>query len=201
VTDSASASVGIFGGSFNPPHLAHLIVAEIVREQFRLDAVLWIPACQSPFKTSEELAPATDRLEMTRLAVCENDGFAVSEIELERSGVSYTVDTIRSLQELDPGVDYHLIMGADGLRDFSNWREPEEILRRVSLIVYRRSGIETATLPAGLDGRVAYADAPRVDLSSSAIRERLRAGRSIRYMVPEAVHRYVLDRGLYGRSS
>src|SRR5690606_21131049 len=102
--------VGLFGGSFNPPHLAHLIVAELVREQFGLDQVLWIPALIPPHKRESRLASAEHRLEMTRLAVASNPAFAVSDLELRRSGVSYTVDTVRTLQTANPSVSYFLII-------------------------------------------------------------------------------------------
>ncbi len=190
--------IGIFGGSFNPPHVAHLIIAELVREQFALDQILWIPNRQSPFKQEEELAPADDRLEMTRLVVAGNEAFAISELELRRSGTSYTVDTIRMLQNEDSAARYHLIIGSDSLAGFEGWRDPEEILRRVRLIVYPRTGHLDAAAPAGHDGDgVLFADAPLLDVSSTAIRKRRRQGKTIRYMVTEPVLEYIGDRGLY----
>lgn len=199
MTESASNRplIGIFGGSFNPPHVAHLIVAELVREQFELDQILWIPNRQSPFKEREELAPADDRFEMTRLVVAGNEAFGVSDLELRRSGTSYTVDTIRMLQEEHPRARFHLIIGSDSLAGFKGWREPEEILRRVRLIVYRRPGYLDVAAPSGHETRVLFANAPLLDVSSSLIRKRRREGRTIRYMVTEAVLDYIGDRGLY----
>jgi len=189
--------VGLFGGSFNPPHLAHLIVAELVREQFGLDQVLWIPALIPPHKRESRLASAEHRLEMTRLAVASNPAFAVSDLELRRSGVSYTVDTVRTLQTANPSVSYFLIIGGDSFRGFSSWYRPQEILERVPLIVYERGGRARAEMDTSLKGRVCFADAPRIDISSTAIRERCAQGRSIRYLVPEPVREYIIMRGLY----
>ena len=196
---SDTPRVGIFGGSFNPPHAAHLIVAEVVREQFDLDQILWVPNRQSPFKGEHELAPASVRLEMVRLAVRENDTFAISDVELRRDGLSYTVDTIRHLQDEHPEADYHLVIGSDSLTGFRDWREPDEILRRVPLIVYPRSGYEDAKPPLESEGRIHLARAPLLDLSSTDLRRRMRDGHTIRYMVPDAVYRYIHERGLYCR--
>lgn len=194
---SKTTQIGIFGGSFNPPHLAHLIVAEILREQFALDRILWIPNRQSPFKEKQELAPAEDRLEMTRLIVRDNDAFVTSDIEISRSGVSYTIDTIRDLQKENADARYHIIIGSDSLAEFGGWREPEEIVRRARLIVYPRPGFENADTPKAFEDRIRFADAPLLEISSTAIRRRRRENRSIRYMVPEVIHEYIFDRGLY----
>lgn len=194
---SDTARVGIFGGSFNPPHVAHLVVAEVVREAVGLDRVLWIPNRQSPFKDEEDLAPADDRLEMTRLAIGESDAFTVSDLEVRRGGVSYTVDSILALQAQNPDESYFLIIGSDSLADFDDWKEPEEILRRVRLVIYPRPGHREARPPTGFEERVTTVDAPLLEISSSLIRARRKAGQTIRYMVPEPVHRYILRRGLY----
>lgn len=189
--------VGIFGGSFNPPHTAHLIVAEIIREQFELDRILWIPNRRSPFKNESELADAEHRLAMTRAATEENEAFRVSEIEIRRTGVSYTVDTVRTLQEQRPGTTYYLIIGSDSLAGFDGWREPDELLERVPLVVFPRSGFLDAAAPRGREDRVTFADAPLIEISGTELRRRVREGLSIRYMVPEEVRRYIDRHGLY----
>lgn len=188
--------VGIFGGTFNPPHFAHLILAEIIREQAELDRIRWIPTRTPPHKTAD--TPARHRLAMTRLAVAGNDAFEVSEIELQRSGPSYTVDTLEALQRDEPDVAFSLLIGGDSLADFMTWRRPEEIVRRVPLIVYRRPGA-TASPEAVMRfaDRIRYADAPAIELSSVSIRERVRNGQSIRYMVPDTVRAYIVQHGLY----
>ncbi len=198
---TASASererVGIFGGSFNPPHVAHLIVAEIVRDQFDLDRILWIPNHQSPLKPKRDLADARDRLAMTRAATADNDAFAVSEVEIQRAGISYTLDTVRTLQKEHPNAAFHLIIGSDSLGDLDRWHEPDELMERVPFIVFRRPGFAEVPMPAGRASRIAFADAPLLEISGTELRERVRSGRSVRYMVPETVREFIRSRGLY----
>ena len=189
--------MGLFGGSFNPPHLAHLVIAELVREQFQLDRILWIPNYLSPLKRPEDVASVDHRLAMTRLAIADNDRFEVSDVEARRAGVSYTVETIRLLQERHPDVEFHLIVGSDSLESFSAWHEPEEILTRVRLLVFRRPGTASPTAPAGFEHRIEYADAPLLEISSTSIRARIHAGHSVRYMVPDSVRAYILKYNLY----
>lgn len=189
--------IGIFGGSFNPPHLAHLLVAELISEQFHLDRVVWLTNFQSPLKNDEDVAPARHRLAMTRLAIEGNERFSVSDLEVRRGGISYTIDTIRTLQEAHPRVDFRLIVGSDSLADFDTWREPQEILDRVRLVIFRRPASEAGTSIAGFEDRIDYADAPLFDVSATVIRSRIRAHKSIRYMVPESVRSYILEHGLY----
>ncbi len=191
-------NIGLFGGSFDPPHLAHLIVAETVREQFRLDQIWWIPAFEPPHKVEEALAASHHRLAMTRRATQGNPGFATSEVEVRRAGISYTVETVRALQETHPDYAFSLLLGGDSLHDFGSWYQPEEILARVPLIVYQRPGAAgEAPVASFLEGRVRFASAPLIDLSATEIRARVRAGRSIRYLVPDAVRAYIEEQGLY----
>ncbi len=189
--------VGIFGGSFNPPHVAHLIVAETLREAFELDRVLWIPSRRPPHKPEDSLVIPKHRLNMTRLATEGNPFFEVSEIELRRDGVSYTVDTVTALQEARPADTFHLLIGGDSLRDFGAWRHPEEIVRRVPLIVYRRPGAGPGSVPSFAADRTRFAEAPLLEVSGTQIRARCRAGRSIRYLVPEPVRAYIEANRLY----
>ncbi len=202
VAGSATESVlriGVFGGTFNPPHMGHLRLAGMVRERFGLDRVLWIPNSRSPFKTGEELAEAADRLAMIRAATEGDAAFSISEIEIWQRGASYTVDTLRKLREEHPDAAFRLIVGSDQLPEFFRWREPEEIVRRAPLIVFPRGGYEQAAAPAGFEKYVEFADTPLIDLSSTDIRERIRAGRSVRYMAPPAVLEIIEERGLYRR--
>lgn len=196
--ESPSVSkVGLFGGSFNPPHLAHLLIAELVREQFELERIVWIPNYQSPLKQDVGVASAHHRVAMTRLAIENNPFFEVSVVEVDREEISYTVETIRALQEMHPNVDFSLIIGSDSLESFGAWRQPDEILDRVRVIVFRRPGAESALPPRGYQERVAFADAPLLEISGTAIRERIHAGRSVRYWLPEAVRNYISKQGLY----
>ncbi len=200
VAGSATESalrIGVFGGTFNPPHMGHLRLAKIVRERFGLDRVLWIPNSRSPFKTGEELAEAADRLAMIRAATEGDAAFSVSEIEIWQRGASYTVDTLRKLREEHPDAAFRLIVGSDQWSEFSRWREPEEIVRHAPLIVFPRAGYERAAVPAGFEKYVEFADTPLINLSSTDIRQRIRAGRSVRYMAPPAVLEIIEERGLY----
>ena len=196
-SESNRARIGIFGGSFNPPHAAHLIVAEFIRDEFDLDRILWIPSYHTPLKNPEDLAPMEERYEMTRIAISDNDRFDLSDVEIRRGGFSYTVDTLRSLQEKSPEIEFSLIMGTDSFGGISSWREPEEILRRAPLIVYPRKGSDTVEELHGASGRISIARAPLVEISGTMIRERIRHGRSIRYLVPPPVERYLRERRLY----
>lgn len=189
--------IGLFGGSFNPPHLAHLVVAEIVRDQFSLDEVWWVPNATPPHKSEADLASADHRLAMTRAAVADNPAFEVCDIEIERAGVSYTVETVRVLQEQHPDTAFGLIIGSDSLDYFAEWRRPDEIAERVSLIVYKRpGGIESVADPR-FANHVRYVAAPVMEISGTEVRARRRAGRSIRYLVPTAVREYIETHDLY----
>lgn len=194
---SAARTVGIFGGSFNPPHVAHLAVAEAARDQAGLDQVLWIPAATPPHKQGRAMTEAYHRLAMTRRVVADNEAFEVSDWEIEQGGVSYTIDTIRAFQGEQPGVDFYLILGGDSLAQFASWREPEEILRRVSLIVYPRPGADLADVDPAVMARATVLDRPLLDPSSTVIRRLLRSGRSARYLVPDSVLAYIAEHGLY----
>ncbi|GIV59428.1 nicotinate (nicotinamide) nucleotide adenylyltransferase [Rhodocaloribacter litoris] len=189
--------VGIFGGSFNPPHTAHLIVAEHIREAGALDRILWIPAARPPHKPATGLVAPHHRLAMTRLAVAGNPAFDVSDLELHRDGPSYTVDTVRILQDEQPGTTFTLILGGDSFRDFATWHRPDEIIRRVPLLVYDRPGTRYDDVPERFRTRACFVDAPLLEISGSDIRTRIREGRSIRYLVPEPVRRYIETHGLY----
>ena len=191
-------ATGIFGGTFNPPHVAHLIIAETVREEYELEQVLWVPNAVPPHKQSGELERARHRLEMTRLAIEGNSHFQLSDIEMEREGPFYTVDTIAALKKQSPASDFALIIGGDSLRGFQSWHRPEEILRQVKLLVYRRPGDDLSAASPEVTDRIQVAQAPLLDISGTAIRARLRRGQSIRYLVPDAVHDYIKRHDLYG---
>ena len=192
------SSTGVFGGSFNPPHVGHLAVAEACREGAGLDHVLWVPAATPPHKVGDaSLAPATTRLRMVEAAIRENDTFSASDIEIARGEVSYTVDTLRALsQEHD---DLMLIVGGDSLREFPSWREPQAITELARLVVYRRPGdlVRLGELPGWLADAVTVIDGPGLEVSSTEIRGRIAAGRTVRYLVPDPVREVVEAEGLY----
>lgn len=194
---------GVFGGTFDPPHTGHLILAELARSALRLSEVVFIPAARPPHKLDEEFTDASHRLEMTRCAIADNERFSLSTIELERDGPSYTVDTLRQLrQKWGETVDIYFIIGADSLVDFPTWHKPAEILKMCRLAVVRRPDVDIefealeAKLP-GIEDRTYFVPAPLIEISSTNIRERVAADRSIRYLVPRAVEQYIYEHGLY----
>jgi nicotinate-nucleotide adenylyltransferase len=196
-----SKRLGVIGGTFDPPHLGHLAFAEWARGALRLDRVLFVPAGSPPHKRSGSPSPAAQRLAMTRLAVRGNPAFGVSALEVRRRGPSYTVDTLRALAARHPGARLHLLMGADMFASFGTWREPDEIARRARLVVALRPG--AAPPRRGRRGapawarRVTWLANPTIELSSTALRERARRGGSLRYLVPDAVARYVERHRMY----
>ncbi len=190
-------NIGIFGGSFNPPHVGHLIVLESVRDQLPLDKILLIPSATPPNKRDGSLAPAACRLEMTRLAVEGIPGYEVSDLEIRRGGISYTVDTIMSLSSLYPGASLSLIIGVDNFLDFLTWKSPDEILARVDLVVMNRPGFSTGDAKNVVLRKARVVNVPQIGISGTDIRRRVKLGRSIRFLVPAAVEQYILRKGLY----
>lgn len=198
--------LGIFGGTFDPVHYGHLLLAESAREQLRLDEVWFLPAATPPHKRDRELTPAKQRVEMLELAIAGNDAFRVSTLELDRGGVSYTVDTLRQLSAEWPGVEWFLLMGADSLRDLVTWREPGEVCRLAVPAVVRRGGqpgLDFSALQGLVSSerlatiRASEVEISAVDFSSTDLRERAAAGRSLRYRTPRAVEKYIEAQRLY----
>jgi nicotinate-nucleotide adenylyltransferase len=196
-------ALGILGGTFNPPHLAHLVCASEARIQLALDRVLLVPTAAPPHKQMEQEPGARHRLEMCRLAVGEHsDWLAVSPIEVDRGGASYTIDTLREIHASQPGDQLTFIVGGDMAWSLPTWREPEAILELAAFAVAERAGArreEVRERLAGLAGaaRIEYIDVPRIDISSSALRRRVRERRSIDFLVPDAVGAYIEREGLY----
>jgi nicotinate-nucleotide adenylyltransferase len=196
-------ALGILGGTFNPPHLAHLVCASEARIQLDLDRVLLVPTATPPHKEMEEEPGARHRLEMCRLAVGDHgDWLAVSTLEIERGGASYTIDTLREIHASQPGDELTFIAGGDMAWSLPTWRDPEAILEMAKFAVAERVGArreEVRERLAGLAGaeQVTYIDVPRIDISSSALRRRIREGRSIDFLVPDAVGVYIEREGLY----
>jgi nicotinate-nucleotide adenylyltransferase len=192
--------VGLFGGTFDPPHLGHLALAEWAREQLALDRVVFMPAGTPPHKRARTLSPTTHRLAMTRLATRGNRRFTVSALEADRSGPSFTVETLRELHVRHPGARLYLMMGADSLAEFSSWHKPDEIRKLATLAVAVRPGARPRP-GGGTRPGIVLLQNPGIELSSSAIRARVRAGRSIRYLVPEPVAAYIARHHLYRRAT
>jgi nicotinate-nucleotide adenylyltransferase len=189
--------IGVFGGSFDPPHIGHLLLASDAREALRLDRLIFVPAATQPFKVhTPPVAPARDRLEMVRLAVADDANYVVDDTEIGRKGLSFTVDTLEHLSKKNPGAELFLLLGEDTLAGFDGWRNPERIRELATLAVMRRSGFERSPVAVMADS-VTNVSTRRVDVSSTEIRERLRAGKSIKGFVPESVERFIEARGLY----
>jgi nicotinate-nucleotide adenylyltransferase len=187
--------LAIFGGSFDPPHVGHLLAAQDAFEHLTLDRIVLVPAASQPLKVGRAVADATHRLEMVRLLAEDDDRFEVSPVEVERAGLSFSVDTLTHFAGAYPAAERFFLVGADVLATFSQWREPERILRLAQLVVLQRAG-ETA--PARLHGRdIVHLPTRRVDVSSTEIRERVRSGRSIRGFVTDKVGAYIARTGLY----
>jgi nicotinate-nucleotide adenylyltransferase len=189
--------VGLFGGTFDPPHVGHLSVAGDVAEALDLSEVVWMPAAVPPHKVSEEVTAAPVRLAMVQAAASGDPRFRVSTLEVERGGASYTVDTLRKLCAEAPDIDWHLILGVDQYREFSTWKKPEEVRSLATLVVMNREG-SSAVEPGSTtsDGLVTVA-VTRVDISSTEIRDRVRAGGDISDHVPVAVADIIDSEGLY----
>jgi nicotinate-nucleotide adenylyltransferase len=188
--------VAVFGGTFDPVHLGHLIVAEQCREQAKLDEVWFVPAARPPHKQREDLTPFDKRVEMLELAIAGQPAFRVNEIESQRPGPSYTVDTLEELAR-QTAADWFLILGSDGLADFPSWHRPQRIMELATVLAVARPGFD---LPAGsVPARMQTVAAPLMDISSRDIRRRAAEGRSLRYLVPRAVECYIETHRPYRR--
>lgn len=186
--------IGVFGGTFDPPHLGHLVVASDACGALGLDRVLWIPSAVPPHKVATVQAPAEARLEMVRAAIEGDPRFEADDLELRRPGPSYTVDTLRDLARRHAGAELVLLIGADNLREIPGWREPQEILKLARVAVLSRDG---AGVPPDAPVPAVAVEVTRVDVSATEVRRRAAAGETIRYLVPDAVRALVERRGLY----
>lgn len=197
------AAIGILGGTFDPPHIGHLILAEYAVDALNLERLLFVPAADPPHKLHEDKTPVKHRLAMLERAIADNARFEMSRVDVDRPGPHYSVDMVRLLQAQFPAAELYFVMGSDSLRDLPQWRQPEVLIRRCRLAVMRRPGdgvhatMHAAVLPE-LAERVVMIDAPLVGISSSAIVERLRRGQSARYLLPDAVLAYIQRQRLYG---
>ncbi len=201
--DGARVHLGIMGGTFDPIHIGHLAVAEQAREAIGLDAVVFVPAGMPVFKLDRAVSPAADRLEMCRLAVRDNPAFDVSDIEIRRGGRTYTVDTLRELKALLPeNVELWFITGADAVASIVKWRESAAIAGLAKLIAVTRPGFplteeKRAEIEHAGNFDVAYMEATALSISSSDLRARVAAGKSIRYLTMASVRDYIESHGLY----
>jgi nicotinate-nucleotide adenylyltransferase len=192
--------IGVLGGTFDPIHVGHLIIAESVREEAGLDEIWFMPAFRPPHKAGEKVTDAALRMEMVKAAIAGNPRFRASGLEFELGGPSYTVETVRALADRYPDDRFYWIIGGDMIAWLPNFHRVEELAERIGFIGVKRPGYENGIdrLPDRLRKAVTMADAPLIDVSSADIRRRLGDGRSVRYLVPDPVISLIREKGLYG---
>ncbi len=195
--------VGVIGGTFDPIHVGHLILAEQARDQLALEQVVFIPAGQPPHKSAKQITASQHRLAMVQLAIAGHEAFAVSRIDLDREGPCYSVETLTLLQEAwGPEAEIHFLIGEDSLRDLPQWHQPDRLMHLCQIVAVQRPGyhIDLDALDrqlAGAADRIQSIASPLIDISSTEIRERVQENRSIRYLVPEPVRHYIEQHNLY----
>ena len=194
--------IGVFGGTFDPVHLGHLVLAERAREELSLERVVWVPA-GDPWRKGERLVSApAHRIAMVRLAIEGHAAFELSTLEAERAGPSYSAETLGELAAARPGAELFFILGLDAVEDLPTWHEPQRIIELATVAAAARSGRrlspgELDGLLPGLAARTVWFEMPRLDISATELRERTAEGRSLRYLVPEAVEAYIREHRLY----
>ena len=190
--------IGLFGGTFDPIHNGHLIIAEWVREELQLEKIIFIPAGDPPHKQENNITSIKHRLAMVNLAIEKNEKFSLSDIEAKKAGKSYTVETLRTLQnKFSSQTNLFWIIGSDSLLDLPNWFQPDEIVRLAQIIVYPRTNYPVNEAAVRFKNRVLYVDSPLIDISSTLIRDRIRQEKSVRYLLPESVLNYIRRENLY----
>lgn len=193
--------LGVLGGAFNPVHLAHLIIAEDVRQQMHLDKILFIPYSKPPHKDHDELIKAEDRLNMIKLAIEDNPYFEVSDIEIKRgeNSLTYTVDTLMELREIHKAeqVKFYLLIGMDNLIELHTWKDPGKLFLLSEVVVINRPGYLIQKVKNDYNGKVTFVPAPNIDISSTDIRFKIKEKKSIKYLVPKAVEEYIIKNKLY----
>lgn len=195
--------IGIFGGTFDPPHLGHLILASEARARLKLDRLLWVLTSVPPHKLGQSITALEDRLAMLKLAIADEPAFRVSRVDIDRPGPYYSADTVKILAKQYPGANMVFLIGGDSLHDLTTWHEPDELVAACDEIgVMRRPGsrLDLASLEKkipGLAARIRFVDAPLLEIASHEIRKRAADGQPFRYYVPPAVYEYILEKGLY----
>ncbi|MDR3600022.1 MAG: nicotinate-nucleotide adenylyltransferase [Desulfosporosinus sp.] len=196
--------LGIMGGTFDPIHYGHLVAAEMARGEFELSKVLFIPSGTPPHKIRKDLTAANLRYEMVELAIKDNPAFDLSALEIERKGLSYTVETLRVLRRTWPEYELYFITGTDALLEIFSWRDAEEILTMIQFIGAARPGFDASDFllkvqeeHAEIQGKIHYLEVPALAISSTDIRSRVRCGKPIRYLLPEPVRLFIQQNGFY----
>lgn len=185
--------IGIVGGTFNPVHIGHLILAEEVREKLQLDQVIFVPTYLPPHKDIDDVAPSEDRYKMIKLAIKTNKYFSVSDIEIKRDGKSYTIDTVKEFRKIYPRDELYFITGSDLLKYLDEWKDLKEIIQMVRFVVATRPGYPLEKIPSYISTIAIRA----VDVSAFEIREAIKENKSFRYLVPDVVFNYINKKGIY----
>ena len=202
MSDADGAAIGVLGSAFNPPHLGHLALAQEAAWQLGLAEVILVPTGNAPHKRIAEDPGREARMGMTRLAAADDERFSVSSLEVDREGPSYTYETLEALAEDRADRKLVFVMGADAAVGLESWREPERVVAMASLAVARREGtsdaeVATVTRSLGCEDRTTMLEMPQFGVSSSAVRERAKQGRPLRYLVPQPVAEYIEEKGIY----
>ncbi|HXQ88075.1 MAG TPA: nicotinate-nucleotide adenylyltransferase [Solirubrobacterales bacterium] len=202
MSSSQGGAIGVLGSAFNPPHLGHLALAQEALWQLELDEVVFVPTGEAPHKRIAEEPGREARMEMTRLAAAEDPRFSVSALEVEREGPSYTYETLEALAEDRADTQLVFVMGADAAVGLESWRNPGRVVELAKLAVARRAGVSETDVDAvlrtlGADERATMLEMPQFGVSSSAVRERAKRGRPLRYLVPDSVASFIEERGIY----
>lgn len=191
--------IALFGGTFDPPHVGHLILGQALLNLLDIEKVFFVPAFIPPHKKGERFSLVEDRLRMVELSTRDNDGFGILEIEVKRGGVSYSIDTIREVKRSYkvPGDSLFFAIGSDNLLDFDNWKSPDEIVDMCRVVVFPRPGFDADKVKDKYREKVIFLKTPLIDISSRKIREMVKNGQSIRYLVTDEVNEYIISRRLY----
>ena len=194
--------IGLFGGAFNPPHVGHLIFAQEAHAQLELDVVVWVPVGQAPHREIPQDPGREARFQMCDYAIAADERFGLSRIEVDRDGPSYTVDTLKELRERSPDDELTLLLGGDQAAALPTWHEPGEVMRLAAIAVAERGDLDRTGVGEAIDGEaeLRFFGMPRIDVSSTMVRERAASGRPIRYLVPDKVANFIGAQSLYGAS-
>ena len=191
--------VCLFGGTFDPPHLGHLIIAQTIFEAENFDQIVFVPAYQPPHKNGMKISSVDQRLEMLKIAISENPNFVMSDLEIQRKGLSYSIDTIIEYKKQNnlSSDELFYLMGSDSLKQFKKWKEPKMIINESRVIVAIRPGFRPSDIPNWILAKIQFASIPRIEISSTTIRDRWAEDKTIRYMVTESVWQYINKNKLY----
>lgn len=194
--------IGLFGGAFNPPHVGHLVCAQEAHAQLELDVVVWVPVGRAPHRELPQDPGPEVRLQMCDYATAADERFGLSRIEIDRDGPSYTVDTLRELRDRSPDDELVLILGGDQAAALPAWHQPDAVMQLAAIAVAARGEIDRTRVEDAIGGQVdlTFFDMPRIDVSSTMVRERAASGQPIRYFVPDKVANFIGAQSLYGAS-